>query len=177
MYFKVFCQSDFISYSYQVSPAVFQVSEPISAFRRSGLVLLFPTLCRMWGSDRVAPSLDEAFRLRTIGWFGMSRATEAHMQHQLERSRKTSCWACNHASEAHTHLIWWPSRAMLGWMGAHPRGALMSARPLPAELRNEILWPPRELSARTLFVLPYMAPKEEKKLLTITINYSLFTIN
>ena len=44
-----------------------QVSEPISTFRRSGLVLLFPTLCRMWGSDGVVPSLDGAFRLRAIG--------------------------------------------------------------------------------------------------------------
>ena len=34
----------------------FQVSEPISAFCRSGLILLFPTLCRIWGSVGVVPS-------------------------------------------------------------------------------------------------------------------------
>ena len=37
----------------------FQVSEPISALRRSGLALLFPTLCHIWGSDGVVPPLKQ----------------------------------------------------------------------------------------------------------------------
>ena len=33
---------------------------------RSDLVLLFPTLCRIWGSDGVVPPLDEAFRFEQL---------------------------------------------------------------------------------------------------------------
>ena len=36
----------------------FQVSAPISAFCRSGLLLLFLTLCAYGGSDGVVPSLN-----------------------------------------------------------------------------------------------------------------------
>ena len=35
-------------------------------------------------------------------------------------------------------LIWRPSRAVLGWMGAHPRGTLMSVRTLHAETSHAL---------------------------------------
>ena len=39
---------------------------------------------------------------------------------------------------ARTHLIWRASRAVLGWMGAHPRGTLMSVRTLHAETSHAL---------------------------------------
>ena len=175
----------------------FQVSEAISAFCRSGLVLPFPTPCRIWGRDGVVPSLDEVFKVTgnsgAIGWPGMSRATEATTQHQLERSRKGSCWASNHANEAHMHLIWWPSRAVLGWMGAHPCGALTSNRSLHAEtshaahcgLRRRSLLPiigtpdgrkPLTTTDHRKIDAPYTHKREEKAIQP-TIHYQLLTIN
>ena len=71
-------QSDFNSYSYQVSRLFFQVSEPISAFCRSGLVLLFPTLCRIWGSVGVVPFLAEAFK---VTGNSMTRHESSHRGH------------------------------------------------------------------------------------------------
>ena len=131
-------QSDFNSYSYQVSRLFFQVSEPISAFCRSGLVLLFPTLCRIWGSVGVVPFLAEAFK---VTGNSMTRHESSHRGHHAAPTwavEAGSCWASNHAGEAHTHLIWRPSRAVLGWMGAHPRGTLMSVRTLHAETSHAL---------------------------------------
>ena len=62
-------QSDFNSYSYH---------EPISAFCRSGLVLLFPTLCRIWGSVGVVPFLAEAFK---VTGNSMTRHESSHRGH------------------------------------------------------------------------------------------------
>ena len=149
IYFKRFSdQSDFNSYSYQVSPygrLFFQVSEPISAFCRSGLVLLFPTLCRIWGSVGVVPSLAEAFK---VTGNLMTRHESSHRGHHAAPAwavEAGSCWASKHADEAHTHLIWRPSRAVLGWMGAHPRGTLMSVRTPHAETSHAALRVAKEI--------------------------------
>ena len=116
----------------------FQVSEPISAFCRSGSSFCFRR-CVAYGEAlewyHSSPRLSNS---RAIRWPVMSRATEATTLRQLERSRKGSCWASNHAGEAHTHLIWRPSRAVLGWMSAHPRGTLMSVRTLHAETSHAL---------------------------------------
>ena len=134
--------------------------------------------------------LTRLSRSRAIRWPGMSRATEATTQHPLERSRRGPV-ELNHADEAqcHTHLTWWPSRAVLGWMGAHLRGALMSVRTLHAETSHcglrvaKETWFPRMWTLDGRELLPCPRPpskmdtpssqKREEKLSTI--NYSLTT--
>ena len=112
----------------------------LSRFQRfvGQVVLLFPTLCRIWGSVGVVPFLAEAFK---VTGNSMTRHESSHRGHHAAPTwavEAGSCWASNHAGEAHTHLIWRPSRAVLGWMGAHPRGTLMSVRTLHAETSHAL---------------------------------------
>ena len=131
-------QSDFNSYSYQVSPSILSGFWADFSVLSVSLVLLFPTLCRIWGSVGVVPFLAEAFK---VTGNSMTRHESSHRGHHAAPTwavEAGSCWASNHAGEAHTHLIWRPSRAVLGWMGAHPRGTLMSVRTLHAETSHAL---------------------------------------
>ena len=184
--------SDFNSYSYQVfrlSVLGFCRSDRPSAFCRQ-IVVLFLTLCRIWGSDGVALSLDKAFK---VTGNSMTRHESSHRGHNKASTLAhlssrggilLSFQPCGRNTCA-PDLVTSRSRAVRDLMGAHPRGVLMFVRTRHAEtshaahcgLRRRSLLP-RNASldenscpsrAPTVKSVCSQQPKRQEKL--ITINY------